>query len=79
MSSTSRPNPNANLAHAGPPKVRPLGVLLGRILLRETRIELLRCLSAPASLIALEGDVLRELKREYTLRSARLNLYMGLA
>lgn len=62
----------------GSPVIRPLGVLLTRIALREERVTKLRNANMAPSVIELELEVLGAMKQEYTARTARLNRYMGI-
>lgn len=58
-------------------KVRPLGMILKRIARREFYIRHMKLLQLPDSAIALEREVVSEMKKEYMSRMARLNSYLG--
>lgn len=58
-------------------KVRPLGLILKRIARREFHIRQMELMNLPDSAIALEREVVAEMKKEYTSRMARLNVYLG--
>lgn len=58
-------------------KVRPLGLILKRIARREFYIRQMELMNVPESAIALEREVVTEMKKEYMSRMARLNVYLG--
>ncbi len=60
-------------------KVRPLGVILKRIAHREFYIRHMELMNIPESVIALEREVVNDMKKEYMSRMARLNVYLGFA
>lgn len=60
-------------------KVRPLGLILKRIARREFYIRQMELMNLPDRAIALEREVVAEMKKEYMSRMARLNVYLGFA
>ena len=60
-------------------KVRPLGMILKRIARREFYIHHMELMNISESAIALEREVVAEMKKEYMSRMARLNTYLGFA
>ena len=58
-------------------KVRPLGLILKRIARREFYIRQMELMNLPDRAIALEREVVAEMKKEYMSRMARLNVYLG--
>lgn len=60
-------------------KVRPLGHILKRIARREFYIRHMELMNLSESAIALEREVVAEMKKEYMSRMARLNVYLGFA
>lgn len=60
-------------------KVRPLGMILKRIARREFYIRQMELMNMPESVLAVDREVVAEMKKEYMSRMARLNTYLGFA